>query len=130
MNTMKNGKVGLLETMGDIAWNEDEDHQYYTDIHGNEEGTQERREFMRDRIEGHLDNYVETLDHAIRFLWKCPHDLDEKVLSLLSVEGKIALLRQLILHRSNGRPIPRRLDYLARFNVDSYWLVQVMRLPK
>lgn len=129
MSTVKNGKVGTLETTGQIIWHEAEDLQYYTKIHGHGEGTQERRRYIMARIEGNLGDYVETLDHAIQFLWKRPHGLDAEVLSLLSVDGKIELLRKLILERSNEVPVSRRLDYLARFDedLDSYAQVEQLR---
>ena len=45
------------------------------------------------------------------------------------VDGKIALLRKLILERSNELPIARRMDYLARFedDLDRYAQVEQIR---
>lgn len=36
----------------------------------------------------------------------------------MSVDGKVELLRQLILQRSNGIPVSQRINYLARFDDD------------
>jgi hypothetical protein len=129
MSTIKNGEVGILDTMGQVVWEEAEDLRYYTEIHGNDEGIEDRRKYTMERMERDLCDYVETLDRAILFLWKRPHDLDEDVLSLLSIDGKIALLRKLILERSNELPIAGRVDYLARFedNFDAYARVEQIR---
>ena len=115
--------------MGQVIWHEADDLRYYTEIHGHDEGTQARRQYMIECIEGHLCDYVETLDRAIRFLWNQPHDLDADVISLLSVDGKIALLRKLILARSNEIPVARRLDYIARFeeHFETYARVEQLR---
>jgi len=118
MSMIKNGEVGTLDTMGERVWNEAEDLQYYKDIHGHDEGTKDRRRYMAECVERNLDDYAETLNRAIRFLWKRPHDLDGDGLSLLSVDGKIALLRKLILERSNQIPVSLRMDYLVRFEDD------------
>ena len=128
MSTIKNGKIGTLDTMGQVVWDEAQDLQYYTDIHGNAEGAQDRRQYMIAWIERNLQDSTETLDRAIQFLWKQPHDLNADVLSLLSVDGKIELLRELILERSNELPSSRRMDYLARFDDDLTRYAQVEQL--
>jgi hypothetical protein len=129
MSTIKNGEVGVLDTMGQVVWEEAEDLRYYEDIHGNDEGIQDRRKYTMERMECDLEDYVETLDRAILFLWNRAHDLDEDVLSLLSIDGKIALLRKLILERSNELPVSGRMDYLARFedNFETYARVEQIR---
>jgi hypothetical protein len=84
---------------------------------------------MMERIQRDLGDYVETLDRAIRFLWDQAHELNEDVLALLSIDGKIALLRKLILKRSNQQPIADRTDYVARFegNLERYAQVDEVR---
>jgi hypothetical protein len=101
MSTIKNGGVGTLDTMGESVWDDAQDLEYYKEVHSRDEGMKDRRRYMLECIERNLDDYVETLNRAIQFLWKRPHDLDEDALSLLSVDGKIALLRKLMLERSN-----------------------------
>jgi hypothetical protein len=128
MSTIKNGDVGTLDTMGQVVWDEAEDLQYYMDIHGNEEGTQDRRQYMIEWIERNHQGSIETLDRAIRFLWKQTHDLNADVLSLLSLDGKIELLRKLILKQSNKLPRSRRMAYLARFDDDLTRYAQVEQL--
>jgi len=129
MSTIKNGEVGTLDTLGECIWDEAKDLQYYQEIHGHDEGTKDRRRCMVERIEANFDDYVETLNRAIQFLWKRPHDLDADVLSLMSVDGKIALLRKLILEQSNHIPVSRRMDYLVRFedDLDTYTKVERLR---
>jgi hypothetical protein len=65
---------------------------------------------------------------AIRFLWNKHHALDADALSLLSVPGKVELLRRLILERSNKIPISHRLDYLSRFDDDFETYAKVEKL--
>jgi hypothetical protein len=128
MSTIKNGEVGTLDTMDQMVWDETKDLQYYKEVHGDAEGTQGRREFMIGCIDRNLIDYIEVLDRAIRFLWKQPHNLDAEGLSLLSVDGKIELLRKLILVRSNEIPIARRLGYLGRFEDDLTRYAEVEKL--
>ena len=118
MSTIKNGEVGTFDTMGQVVWDEVEDLQYFRAVHGNAEGAQDRRQYMIAWIERNLQDSTETLDHAIRFLWRKPHGLNADALSLLSVAGKIELLRKLILEQSNVMPGSHRTDYLARFDDD------------
>jgi hypothetical protein len=73
---------------------------------------------MIDRIKSNLDDFIQSLDHTIRFLWKRPHPLDAEVLSMLSVEGKIVLLQKLIIEQSKATPRSKRADYLRRFKDD------------
>jgi hypothetical protein len=115
MSTIKNGDVGILDTMDEIHWSEEQDITYYTDIHGDDAGECDRRDYMVRCIECSLSKSVETLDHAIEFLWRQHQALNIDALSPLSIEGKIALLRYLILDRSNDIRVASRMQYITRF---------------
>ena len=55
MSTVKNGKVGTLDTMSQTVWHETDDLQYYREIHGNQEGTQERHGRIKERFSSNDD---------------------------------------------------------------------------
>jgi hypothetical protein len=128
MATIKNGDQGTIYTVGEIIWNERDDLQYYTEVHGLNEGVEDRPRHMIQCMERNNFDFVETLDRSIRFLYKRPSPLDEKALSLLSVRGKLDLLRRLLLERSNEIPVEQRIDYIRRFEDDLHKYVEVEKL--
>jgi len=115
MSTVKIAGNGTLDVTDEIVWNESKDIQYYVEIHGEDERVQDRRQFLVDQIARNLDWLAENLDRSIRCLWKRPHTLDAEVMSLLSVEGEVDLLQELLLERCDTMPLTHRLKYRRRF---------------
>jgi hypothetical protein len=127
MSSIKNGKKGSIETMEQINWDEAQDLEYCGNL-ANEKGTKNGHDCMISRIELNCQVYIDVLDRAIQFLWKQPHELDANALAILSVDGKIELLRKLILARSNEIPLAARLEYLNRFDEDLTRYAEVEKL--
>jgi hypothetical protein len=118
MSTVRIGGNGIIDVTYKAVWNESKDIQYYVDLHGNDEREQDRRQFLVGQIARNHDWLAEKLDWSIRFLWERPHALDAEVLSLLSVEGKVDLLQELLLERCDTMPLTHRLKYRRRFTGD------------